>query len=92
MPSSTGDNGVIGLIADVKQASVRVQVEFCDFSHNDSAYLTGSVEQSLGRGQAVFRSLRLLKGSVDTTYCLRVSWWCNGCDAVGCLYAALPLP
>jgi hypothetical protein len=84
VPSSTGDNGVINLVADVGQASTRVQVELCDFSHNDSAYLTGAVEQSGGQGAAVFSSLRLLKASVDTTYCLRVSlgcaalcWGCN---------------
>jgi predicted outer membrane repeat protein len=96
VPSSTGDNGVIGVTADVGQASVRVQVEFCDFRQNDSAYLTGTVEQSEGGGRAVFGSLRLLKGSVDTTYCLRVSW----ATVIGavlrgactqCLYAALPL-
>jgi hypothetical protein len=72
VPSSTGDNGVINLVANVGQASTRVQVELCDFSHNDSAYLTGAVEQSGGQGAAVFSSLRLLKASVDTTYCLRV--------------------
>jgi hypothetical protein len=77
VPSSTGDNGVIRLVADVGQVSARVQVEFCDFRHNDSAYLAGAVEQSTGEGAAVFGSLRLLKASVDTTYCLRVSG-CGG--------------
>jgi hypothetical protein len=73
VPSSTGSSGVIKLMADVGQASTRVQAEFCDFSHNDSAYLSGSVEQSGGQGVAVFGSLRLLQASVDTTCCLRVS-------------------
>jgi hypothetical protein len=56
----------------VGQAGVRVQVERCDFESNDSAFLTGAVAQSVGEGRTAFKSLRLLMGSVDTTYCLRV--------------------
>jgi hypothetical protein len=42
VPSSTGDNGRIGVRAHVGQPQVKVAVEFCDFSHNDVAYLTGA--------------------------------------------------
>jgi hypothetical protein len=75
VPSSVGDNGVIQLAVDVGQASTRVQVEMCDFSSNDSAYLTGAVERSAAGGRAVFQSLRLLRGSANTSYCLRVRSW-----------------
>jgi hypothetical protein len=81
VPSSTGENGLIPLVARVGQGSIRVLVEFCDQYKNDRAYLTGVVESSGGdrNGTAEFRTLRLLAGTKGRTYCLTVS----GCAIMG---------